>query len=124
LGLLFSELPGGRGPEACAVPGAQAELLVEVAGDGLPEWSARVVSTYGDLRPGELGLIRDSWGQAALALNGASASEFLGVGRGMMVMLTPATQAATGAAAEPQGGAPDQTAPGKDGDITGERSHR
>ena len=39
---------------------------------------------------GELGLIRDSWGQAALALNGASAAEFLGVRRGVMVTLTPA----------------------------------
>lgn len=83
LGLPFAELPAGEGPNA--------EFLVEVAGDGLPEWSARVVTTYGELFPGELGLIRDSWGQAALALNGASASEFLGVRRGVMVTLTPTT---------------------------------
>jgi len=81
LGLRFAELP--------AREDAGAEFLVEVAGDDVPEWSARVVSTYGDLLPGELGLIRDSWGQAALALNGASASEFLGVRQGVMVTLSP-----------------------------------
>ena len=81
LGLPFAELP--------ALEGARATFLVEVAGDDLPEGSARVVRTYGELLPGELGLIRDSWGQAALALNGASAAEFLGVRRGVMVTLTP-----------------------------------
>jgi S-adenosyl-L-methionine hydrolase (adenosine-forming) len=81
LGLPFAELPAGQS--------ADARFLVEVAGDDLPEWSARVVSTYGDLFPGELGLIKDSWGQAALALNGASASELLGVRRGVIVTLTP-----------------------------------
>jgi hypothetical protein len=65
-------------------------FVVEVAGEGVPEWTARVVQTYGDLSAGELGLIRDSWGQAALALNGASAAEVLGVRRGVMVTLTPA----------------------------------
>jgi S-adenosyl-L-methionine hydrolase (adenosine-forming) len=81
LGLPFAELPGRE------ITGA--EFLVEVAGDDVPEWSARAVRTYGELAPGELGLIRDSWGQAALALNGASASEFLGVRQGMMVTLSP-----------------------------------
>ena len=81
LGLPFADLPFG-----------ESEYLVGVAGDGLPEWSARVARTYGDLLPGELGLIRDSWGQAALALNGASASELLGVRRGLIVMLTPGTR--------------------------------
>ncbi len=91
LGLSFAELPAGQG--------ANAEFLVEVAGDGLPEWSARMVTTYGELFPGELGLIRDSWGQAALALNGASASEFLGVRRGVTVTLTPATGGRAGGGA-------------------------
>ena len=58
---------------------------MEVEGEGLPEWAARIVKTYGELRPGELGLLRDSWGQVALALNGASAAEFLSVRRGMSV---------------------------------------
>jgi S-adenosylmethionine hydrolase len=82
LGLPFADLPEGAGTET--------EFLVEVRGDGTPEWSARVAQTYGDLAAGELGLIRDSWGQAALALNGASAAEFLGVRRGVVVTLTPA----------------------------------
>jgi S-adenosylmethionine hydrolase len=81
LGLPFAQLPAGQSVDA--------RFLVEVAGDDLPEWSARVVRTYGELLPGELGLIRDSWGQAALALNGASASELLDVRRGVMVTLTP-----------------------------------
>ncbi len=78
LALPFADLPSG-----------ESEYLVGVAGDGPPEWSARVARTYGDLLSGELGLIRDSWGQTALALNGASASELLGVGRGLIVTLTP-----------------------------------
>ena len=64
-------------------------FLVSVAGEGAPEWAARMVQTYGDLAAGQLGLFRDSWGQAALALNGASAAEVLGVRRGVMVTLTP-----------------------------------
>jgi S-adenosylmethionine hydrolase len=62
-------------------------LAVEIdgEGEGSPEWTARVVNTYGELRPGELGLLRDSWGQVALALNGASAAELLSVRRGMSV---------------------------------------
>ena len=105
LGLPFAELP--------AREGADATFLVEVAGDSLPDWSARVVRTYGDLLPGELGLVRDSWGQAALALNGASASEFLGVRRGVMVTLTPAAgPCATGACAA--GGRADQGGAGDD----------
>jgi hypothetical protein len=66
------------------LPGSR-RLTVEVEGEGLPEWAARIVKTYGELRPGELGLLRDSWGQVALALNGASAAEFLSVRRGMSV---------------------------------------
>ncbi|MFH0917431.1 MAG: SAM-dependent chlorinase/fluorinase [bacterium] len=63
-------------------------LKVDVEGEGLPEWSARVVQTYGELRPGELGVVCDSWGQVALALNAASAAQLLSVGRGMIVRLT------------------------------------
>ena len=102
---------GGTGTAACAAAGAGAEAVgsagamvawrgaetrfrVEVAGDDLPEWTARVVSTYADLIPGELGVIKDSWGQAALALNGASAAEFLGARRGAIVSLTPVAGAA------------------------------
>ncbi len=79
LGLAFAELPPAEG-----------RFGVGVMGDGLPEWIARVVSAYADLDPGELGLIRDSWGQAALTLNGASAAEFLSVKPGTIVILAPA----------------------------------
>lgn len=66
----------------------EGTLSVDVEGEDLPEWSARVVQTYGELRPGELGVFRDSWGQVALALNAASAAQLLSVERGMMVRLT------------------------------------
>ena len=52
--------------------------------------------TYGDLAPGELGLIRDSWGQAALTLNGASAAELLGLKIGAALRLTPESEEADG----------------------------
>jgi S-adenosylmethionine hydrolase len=83
LGVEFARVPAGSDESGAA-------FLVGVAGEGAPEWTARMVQTYGDLAAGELGLIRDSWGQAALALNGASAAELLGVKRGVMVTLTPA----------------------------------
>ena len=82
MGLPFADLPFGT----------ETEFVVEVVGNGAPEWTARVIQTYADLAPGELGLIRDSWGQAALALNGASAAEFLAVRRGIKVKLTPAVE--------------------------------
>jgi len=69
------------------VPG-DGRLSVDVEGEDLPEWSARVVQTYGDLGAGELGVFCDSWGQVALALNAASAAQLLSVERGMMVRLT------------------------------------
>jgi S-adenosyl-L-methionine hydrolase (adenosine-forming) len=62
-------------------------FTVEIEGEGLSEWTACMVRTYAELRPGELGLLRDSWGQVALALNGASAAELLSVQRGMTVRL-------------------------------------
>ena len=83
LGVQFALMPH-------AGDGLGGAFVVAVAGEGAPEWTARLVQTYGDLAAGELGLIRDSWGQAALALNGASAAELLGVRRGVMVTLTPA----------------------------------
>lgn len=78
LGLNFGDLPVNDSPAA---------FSVEVSGEATPEWTARLVQTYGELSAGELGLIQDSWGQAALALNGASAAEFLGVRRNAMVTL-------------------------------------
>jgi hypothetical protein len=99
----------GLGLSFAALPPAEREFLIEVAGDDLPEWTGRVVTTYADLLPGELGLIQDSWGQAALALNGASAAEFLSVKRGMTVTLAPAGEAARRRTA-PDSGASSRTA--------------
>ena len=52
-----------------------------------PTWTARVVRTFADLKPGELGLLKDSWGHAGLALNEASAAELLGARRGSVIRL-------------------------------------
>jgi S-adenosyl-L-methionine hydrolase (adenosine-forming) len=41
-------------------------------------WPARVVHTFADLAPGELGILVDSYGSLALCLNGASAADLLG----------------------------------------------
>ena len=69
-------------------PFPAASVRVEVEGEGLPEWDARVVQTFGQLLSGELGIYRDSWGKVALALNGASAAQLLSVGRGMVMRIT------------------------------------
>jgi hypothetical protein len=63
-------------------------VAVEVEGEPEPAWPARVVRTFGDLKPGELGLLQDSWGHAGLTLNAASASELLGARRGSVIRLT------------------------------------
>ncbi len=80
-----------------SVPGGRGTFLVGVEGEGAPDWTARIVHTYGDLAAGELGLFKDSWGQAALALNGASAAEFLGVRRNERVTLTLVSRSPQGA---------------------------
>jgi len=74
---------------------AGAAVDVDVLGENVPQWTARIVRTYGELSAGELGLYRDSWGQAALALNGASAAEVLGVRRGMLIRISPGSYRGT-----------------------------
>jgi S-adenosyl-L-methionine hydrolase (adenosine-forming) len=57
------------------------------------KWRARLVPAYGDLRvrrpgkPGELGLVRDSYGFLSISLNGESAAVFTGVRTGQNVWL-------------------------------------
>ena len=80
LALRFSSLASSEG-----------YFRVEIAGEDLPEWTARVVRTYGELQSGELGIFCDSWGHVALALKSASAAQFLSVSRGMTVRLRAAT---------------------------------
>jgi S-adenosyl-L-methionine hydrolase (adenosine-forming) len=76
LALRFADFSPGRGA-----------FTVEIVGEDPPEWNARVVQTYGELRPGELGIFCDSWGHVALALNGASAAQLLSVDRGRTLRL-------------------------------------
>ena len=98
-------LAGPTGSTAAAAPGAaggdegpSAELaagdLFEVSlashrGDRGPWW-ARLVRTYSDLAPGELGILIDSYGYLALCLNGASSAEHLGAAEQDVVVLRPA----------------------------------
>jgi len=78
-----------------SLPAQESEFLVEVSGEDLPDWTARVVHTYGDLRAGELGVFCDSWGHVALALNAASAAQLLSVGRGMRIRLKPRSRSSS-----------------------------
>ena len=66
----------------------EGDFAVQVVGEDLPDWNARAVRTYSELRAGELGIFCDSWGQVALALNGASAAELLSIERGTRLRLT------------------------------------
>jgi S-adenosyl-L-methionine hydrolase (adenosine-forming) len=58
------------------------------------KWRARVVPAYGDLRvrrpgkPGELGLVHDSYGFLSISLNTESAAAFTGVRTGQTVWLS------------------------------------
>lgn len=75
---------------------SEGAFSIEVLGEGLPAWTARVVRTYGDLQPGELGVYRDSWGQVAVALNSASAAQLLSITRGSRVRLKGAGDVSSG----------------------------
>jgi len=64
------------------------ELRLVVEEEDEQEWRSRVVRTFSDLKPGELGILQDSWGRASLALNGASAAELLGARLGSVVRIS------------------------------------
>jgi S-adenosylmethionine hydrolase len=77
------------------------DLTVKAEKSSGQEWRCRIVRTFSDLRPGELGILQDSWGHASLTLNGASAAELLGVGRGGIVTIwKPSTDEAGGPVGE------------------------
>ncbi len=70
----------------------------EIAGDGdrlALRWghdqvrTARRAAAYGDLKPGEVGLVVDSYGLVSLALDRRSAAEELRIGAGDAVTLEP-----------------------------------
>lgn len=76
-----------------SVPTVTDKVSVQVEGEPDPTWVARVVRTFADLKPGELGLLQDSWGHAGLTLNAASAAELLGARRGSVIRLVLTTAA-------------------------------
>ncbi len=88
LGVALADLPGG--------PGIGAVVSVDVVGGDVRTWTAKVVCTYGDLAAGEIGLMRDSWGNAALTVNRASAAELLGLKPGVLVRVTSAKEDSNG----------------------------
>ena len=70
------------------------ELALTVEEETEQEWRSRLVRTFSDLKPGELGILQDSWGRASLALNGASAAELLGARLGGVVRISFETDCA------------------------------
>jgi S-adenosyl-L-methionine hydrolase (adenosine-forming) len=66
------------------VAGLGREPVVQAAGR---TWSARVVDAYGDLAPGEVGLVIDSYGLLSISVNAASAAEVVGLAAGAPVWL-------------------------------------
>jgi S-adenosylmethionine hydrolase len=60
--------------------------------DGRDGWVARPATAYGELSPGELGLIADSAGLLAVSLNQRSAAAFTGLRTGDSVWLGPGGQ--------------------------------
>jgi S-adenosyl-L-methionine hydrolase (adenosine-forming) len=65
-------------PEALYAGGEGRRPVISVRRPVAGLLTARAVHTFGDLAPGELGLLVDSYGHLALCLNAASAAQFLG----------------------------------------------
>ncbi len=59
-------------------------------GDDPAPWRARNVRAFGELEPGELGLVVDSYGLLALAFNGTPAASRLEISEGGPVRIAPA----------------------------------
>jgi S-adenosylmethionine hydrolase len=78
----------GARPADLEVAGIEGHELSLVR-DGSPV-PLRRVATYGELDPGSSGLLKDSAGWLAVVVNGASAAEALGLGRGDRVELVAA----------------------------------
>jgi len=97
-------LPVGTGPQAHAVLMVRLRRRTQAHVDGANSWTARLVHTYGELAPGELGLLVDSYGYLALSLNGAGAAERLGVREQDVLVLEPINPAKQAEA--PTAGAP------------------
>lgn len=74
-------------PSDVAHLGDRLSVLLGSAREPVP---ARTAQAFGQLGEGELGLVTDSYGQLALALNGAPAAEQLCIGEGDPVSIGPA----------------------------------
>jgi hypothetical protein len=82
--------PPGSGPSGWLPGDVIVTALTQPGGGGADcttTWSARAVSAYAELAPGQLGLLCDSYGYLALCLNGAHAARLLGLGDGDRVLL-------------------------------------
>jgi S-adenosyl-L-methionine hydrolase (adenosine-forming) len=55
-----------------------------------PLRTARIVTSYGDLKTGEIGLVIDSYGLLAISLDRTSAASQLGLAEGMLVIISEA----------------------------------
>jgi S-adenosyl-L-methionine hydrolase (adenosine-forming) len=87
----FGNVQLAAGADALAVlAGPAGHVTVAPPGNGGSTWPARAVHTYGDLTPGELGILVDSYGHLAMCLNGASAANRLGTGEQDVLVLRPA----------------------------------
>jgi S-adenosyl-L-methionine hydrolase (adenosine-forming) len=83
------QLAAGAG-SLTTLAGQGGHVTVTPTGTAGVAWSARAVRTYGDLAPGELGVLVDSYGYLALCFDGASAAERLGTGEQDVLVLRPA----------------------------------
>lgn len=77
-----------------------SRVTVYVEGESDEGWACRRVNTFGELKPGELGVLRDSWGHACLALYGASAAQFLGARGRAIVRMEPLVDESAGRPAD------------------------
>jgi S-adenosylmethionine hydrolase len=90
--------PVQAAPPHAAPPHAVPPHAVAVHAAGRTR-EARIVDAYGDLAPGELGLVIDSYGLLSISLNSASAAAVLvGVAAGTPVWLTQGAAGMAGAA--------------------------
>lgn len=79
----FGNVSVAAGVEHGPLRGSAVEVRVE--GSSRPPRAAHRVHTFADLASGEMGLLEDSWGMAALVLRQASAAEYLGVETGDVI---------------------------------------
>jgi S-adenosylmethionine hydrolase len=83
------QLAAGRA-DLLGGPHVLVGILSQGASVPAVEHTARAVRAFGELPPGQLGILVDSYGQLALVLNNASAAALLGAHEGDVAALRPA----------------------------------